>query len=121
MVLVDTSVWVCHLKTGHTHLEDLLGRAEVSSHPFIIGELACGQINNRKEILSLLKTLPMAQEATHDEVIRLIEDRRLMACGLGYVDVHLLASALLSASPLWTLDEMLKKAALKLGIGYRNA
>lgn len=121
MVLVDTSVWICHLRTGHTHLEDLLGRGEVSSHPFIIGELACGHIHNRKEILSLLKALPMTQEAAHEEVLRLIEDRRLMGCGLGYVDVHLLASALLSASPLWTLDEMLKKAAFKLGIGYRSA
>jgi predicted nucleic acid-binding protein len=121
MVLVDTSVWVNHLRTGHTHLEGLLSRGEVSSHPFIIGELACGQINNRKEILSLLKALPMAQEATHEEVLRLIEERRLMGCGLGYVDIHLLASALLNSAPLWTLDDMLKKTALKLGIGYRSA
>jgi predicted nucleic acid-binding protein len=121
MVLVDTSVWVSHLRTGHTHLEGLLSRGEVSSHPFIIGELACGQINNRKEILSLLKALPMAQEATYEEVLRLVEDRKLMGCGLGYIDVHLLASSLLNSVPLWTLDEMLKKAALKLGIGYRSA
>jgi hypothetical protein len=117
----DTSVWVCQLKTGHLHLEDLLGRGAVSSHPFIIGELACGQINNRKEILSLPKALPLAQKATHVEVLRLIEDRRLVGCGLGYVDVHLLASSLLSSVPLWTFDEMLKKAALQLGIGYRSA
>ena len=77
---------------------------QIISHPFIIGELACGNLTNRLEILSLLKALPEAATATHDEVLRFIEDHRLMGLGLGYVDVHLLAAARLTGVPLWTDD-----------------
>jgi predicted nucleic acid-binding protein len=120
VVLVDTSLWVLHLRSGHPHLEELLARGEVVTHPFVIGELACGKLKNRGEILALLEAIPQATMATHEEVLGLIEDRKLMGCGLGYVDVHLLASAFLTPLRLWTNDQRLKSAAFKLGVGYAN-
>ena len=114
MVLVDTSVWVAHLRSGNVGLEALLNEGHVLSHPFIIGELACGNINNRCEVLSLLQKLPMAVRAEHDEVMELIETRSLMGKGLGYTDMHLLASAVLTGVPLWTLDLKLDEVASKL-------
>jgi hypothetical protein len=118
MVLVDTAIWVLHLKKGDADLKALLEDGEVLCHPFIIGELACGNLKNRGEILSLLKALPQAKVAGHDEVMEFIEIHSLAGAGLGYVDVHLLASALLSKSTLWTTDRSLSAAAKKLGIGY---
>ena len=118
MVLVDTSVWVTHLRRGNTGLEIPLNEGHVVCHPFIVGELACGNLKNRSEILSLLQTLPMATLAEHEEVMRFIENYRLMGKGLGYIDTHLLASAILSRVPLWTLDKRLKQASLKLGLAY---
>lgn len=118
MVLVDTSVWVEHFRGRVVRLQELLDRGEVMAHPFIIGELACGQLANRHEILELLQELPQAESATHDEVLGLIEHQKLMGCGLGYVDVHLLASALLSSCLIWTRDAGLIKAAARLGLVY---
>ena len=118
MVLVDTAIWVSHLKEGDAGLKSLLEDGEVLCHPFIIGELACGNLKNRAEILSLLEALPQAKPAGHDEVMEFIEIHNLAGTGLGYVDVHLLASALLSRSPLWTADRSLGAAAKKLGIEY---
>lgn len=117
MVLVDTSVWVSHLRRGSGRLQSLLDSGAVVCHPFIIGELACGQLKNREEILALLQALPGAVQAEHDEVLRLIEDEKLMGTGLGYIDVHLLAAALLTGASLWTLDKGLSAAAAKLGVG----
>ncbi len=97
----------------------LLEAGEVVSHPFIIGELACGYLTNRLEILSLLRALPEAAMATHDEVLRFIEDQRLTGLGLGYVDVHILAAARLTGVPLWTDDRRLKDAAVRLQVDYR--
>jgi len=119
MILVDTSIWVSHFQYGNPRLETLLLNGEVACHSFIIGELACGNLKNRQEILSLLKALPAAMKAEHNEVLHFIEQHQLMGMGLGYVDVHLLASALLSKIPLWTKDKGLKKAALKLNISYK--
>jgi len=116
MVLVDTSVWVDHLRSGNARLASLLDQGEVVCHPSVIGELACGNLPNREEMLSLLKDLPQAVVAGHDEVMRFIESDRLMKAGLGYIDVHLLASARLSAASLWTLDLPLRKAARKLEV-----
>jgi hypothetical protein len=116
MVLVDSSVWVSHLRAGNSALEMLLNDGRVACHPFIIGELACGNLANRTEILSLLQSLPMAKQAEHEEVLQFIESNRLMGEGIGYVDVHLLASAVLTAIPFWTLDKKLRRVALKLGI-----
>jgi hypothetical protein len=118
MVLVDTAIWVLHLKKGDADLKALLEDGEVLCHPFIIGELACGNLKNRDEILSLLKALPQAKVAGHDEVMEFIEIHSLAGAGLGYVDVHLLASVLLSKSTLWTADRSLSAVAKKLGIGY---
>ncbi len=121
MVLVDTSVWVSHLQSGNDRLRGLLEEGKVISHPYIIGELACGNLNNRQEILSLLQTLPAAVLAAHVEVLLFIEEQRLAGLGLGYVDVHLLASARLSGAPLWTNDKRLKAAASRLRVCFENA
>jgi len=114
MILVDTSVWVEHLRSGTIGLETLLIDGQVCCHPFIIGELACGNLKNRGEILALLQNLPMASCAEDDEVIQFINDHQLMGKGLGYIDIHLLMSSLLSRIPLWTLDKRLHEAAQSL-------
>lgn len=88
-------------------------------HPFIIGELACGNLKNRNEILSLLRSLPLAPTIEFDEFIFFIERNRLMGTGIGFVDVHLLASAKLIEIPLWTADKRLKSAATKLYLAYK--
>lgn len=118
MVLVDTSVWVDHLRRGRVGLDIPLGEGQVLCHPFIVGELACGNLRNRSDILSLLRTLPAARTAEEDEVLQFIEKYRLMGKGLGYIDVHLLASSLLSHAPLWSFDKRLGDAAAMLGIRY---
>jgi len=118
MILADTSVWIAHFRQGHPELMKRLEEGEVACHPFIVGELACGNLKNRREILSLLRDLPRVAPTTDEEILRFIEDRRMMGKGLGYIDMHLLASALLSNTPLWTLDQKLQEAARELGIGY---
>ena len=118
MVLVDTSIWVTHLREGNARLKTLLTNGEVVCHPFIIGELACGNIKNRTEILSSLHALPTAAVAKHEEVLHVIESHHLMARGLGFIDVHLLASALLTRVPLWTADKHLRAASTDLNITY---
>jgi len=118
MVLVDTSVWVAHLRHGQIGLEALLNEGHVVCHPFIIGELACGNLKNRSEILSLIQALPLATPGEHEEVMQFIENYSLVGKGLGYIDMHLLASAILSRVQLWTLDKKLKQVSLKLGLAY---
>ncbi len=118
MVLVDTSIWISHLRQGEDRLAGLLDKGLVCCHPFVIGELACGNIRNRTEILSLLQALPSAETADHEEVLTFIRNNDLMGRGLGYVDVHLLGSALLSDVVLWTADSRLAKAASALGVCY---
>jgi len=88
----------------------------VVCHPFIIGELACGNITNMSEILLLLHSLPMVDQAEHEEVLQFVESNDLMGRGLGYIDVHLLASAVLFGVPIWTFDRKLRTASLKLGV-----
>lgn len=118
MVLVDTSVWVSHFRHGIGRLEDLLNNGSVACHPFIIGELACGNLKNRNEILSLLQLLPMAVSADYEEVLQFIEGNALMGKGLGYIDAHLLASAVLTDIPIWTLDKKLRLISSEMGIGF---
>ncbi len=116
MVLVDTSVWVEHFRHGNIGLETLLNDGQVICHPFIVGELACGNLKNRAQILSLLTTLPTAHLAEHEEVMHFIEKYRLMGKGLGYIDAHLLSSAMLTNVSLWTLDKSLDRVSAARGI-----
>ncbi len=111
MILVDTSIWVDHLRKEDEELKNLLNEGLVLSHPFVIGELACGHLQNRDEILSLLEALPKSRVASHEEVLLFVSERKLYGKGLGWVDVHLLAGALLSHSSLWTKDRTLASVA----------
>lgn len=117
MVLADTSVWVDHFRRGSPRLSALLDLGEVLCHPFVIGELACGDLRRRAEPLALLQALPSAQRATDEEVLAFIERHRLHGRGLGLVDMHLLASCALARALLWTADRRLRKAADDLGLG----
>jgi predicted nucleic acid-binding protein len=116
MVLVDTSVWVAHFRKPQRALVDLLIEGLVLGHPFVMGELACGNMNKRASVLADFAALPTATRASDVEVMRLVEDRGLSGRGLGWVDVHLLASALMSHCRLWTLDKRLGAAAGELGL-----
>lgn len=119
MILVDTSVWIDHLHKSVPALAEALEGEDVLTHPFVIGELACGDVRNRREVLDLLAALPLAAVATDGEALALIEDRRLMGKGLGYIDVHLLASAMLNESTqLWTTDKRLQTVAAQLRIAF---
>lgn len=118
MVLVDTSVWINHLRKGDIQFEELLLNGEIVCHPFVIGELACGNIKNRYEILTLLQSLPETPTIDLAEYLYFIEQNHLSGIGIGFVDVHLLASAKLSGIPLWTNDKRLKETALKLKVVY---
>lgn len=116
MILVDTSVWVDHLRGGLPRLATLLQEGEVLIHPLVIGELACGNLCNRQQVLELLQGLPAAIVACDSEVLLLIERDQLMGRGIGYVDAHLLASARLSHCLLWSLDRRLAAVAQERGL-----
>jgi len=120
MVLVDTSVWISHLRDGNAELANLLNDGRVVCHPLIVGELACGNLKDRADILAFLQLLPMSIEAEHEEVLSLIENNRLMGKGMGYVDVHLMTSAVLTGVSVWTLDKQLAQAADGLHIKYQK-
>jgi predicted nucleic acid-binding protein len=119
MVIVDTSIWVTHLRRGSRQLEKLLMDAEVMCHPFIIAELACGNLKNRNEIISLLQSLPMAPTIEFDEFLFFIDRYHLMGKGVGFVDVHLLASARLTGIQLWTADKRLRSATDQLQLTFK--
>ena len=116
MLLVDTSVWIDHFRQGVPLLGDLLSAGEVATHPFVIGELACGNLKNRREIIALLSSLPPVKLASHSEALHLVEVQSLSGTGIGWVDVHLLSAALLNRVPLWTRDRKLHAVAKALGI-----
>ena len=116
MILVDTSVWIDHLRRGSPRLVQLLEAEQVLCHPFIVGGLACGNLRHRAEVISLLSKLPVATIATHQEALTFLEGRRLKGRGLGYVDLHLLASSSLDGVALWTLDKPLAQIATSLGL-----
>jgi len=112
MVLVDTSIWVDHLRRADSQLVELLQRRAVLTHPFVIGEIACGSLSDRAAILELLQDLPAAVVADADEVLAFIERHALHGKGIGYVDIHLLASAALTpGATIWTRDKRLGAAA----------
>lgn len=115
-MLVDTSVWVQHFRYGESCLARLLTEGQPFCHPFIIGELACGYLKQRAEILHRLTHLSQLPEAAHYEVLRLVEAHSLMGSGIGWVDAHLLASSLIAATPIWTLDKKLRACARRLGV-----
>ena len=115
MTLVDTSVWVDHLRREGHPLAALLTEDLVLCHPFVVGELACGSLSHRDRFLGLLGALPRARVADHEEVLQLVRVRRIHGRGLGWIDVHLLASALLEGCALWTMDKRLAAAAAELG------
>ncbi|MEA2343172.1 MAG: hypothetical protein QOF63_1341 [Thermoanaerobaculia bacterium] len=122
MILVDTSVWIDHLNSAIAALVDALEAEDVLLHPFIIGELACGEIRRRREVLDLLGTLPSSVVATEEEVLHFIESHRLMGKGIGYIDAHLLASVTLTrGSTLWSRDKRLAAIAARLRIGFVSA
>ncbi len=118
LVLADTSIWVTHFRDGNKHLTQLLEQGLVACHPYIVGELACGSLKNRGEIIQLLEALPKVDILEHFEIMEFIETRKLMSIGIGYVDTHLLGSSLLSNTPLWTYDKSLIKAAKSLDTSY---
>jgi len=114
MTLVDTSVWVDHLRNGNAELQELLRQGDVIVHPFVIGELACRNLHNRAQVLTLLQQLPQARISTDSEVLQFLELRKLWGRGIGWVDVHLLALAVLSHAKLWTLDKRLHELVSEL-------
>lgn len=119
MILVDSSVWVDHLRVGKPQLVELLNTGRVWVHPFVIGELACSNLKQRDTILSLLQNLPSAPSATDAEVLFFIEHHRLMGKGIGYVDAHLLAAVFLMGSgKLWTRDKRLNELAVAMRLAY---
>ena len=117
MILVDTSIWIDHLRQGDPTLAGLLNADQVYMHPFIIGEIALGKLPRRASLLRDLMDLPMAAPATPDEVLSFIEGERLHGLGIGYVDAHLLAATRLSPdAALWTRDRRLGGIATRLGL-----
>lgn len=117
MILVDTSVWVDHLRTGSQALSDLLGAGQVLAHSFVTGELALGRLRQRETVLGALADLPQASVATDTEVLHFIAAHALFGQGVGYVDIHLLAATRLTAGArLWTHDRRLHEMAARLGL-----
>ncbi len=124
MILVDTSVWIDHLRSRDPHLGRLLRREQVLGHSFVLGEIALGSLQNRHDVINALQNLPQASIATDAEVLAVIERNTLFGTGIGYVDAHLLCSIALSSSytrqgtQLWTRDKRLAALALKLDLAY---
>jgi len=120
VILVDTSVWVDHLRSGDSRLAAALEAGRVLTHPFVVGELACGNLRNRREVLALLAELPPAPLSVQTETLAFLEAHALMGRGIGFVDVHLLASTALASARLWTRDRRLAAVADALGLGHEE-
>jgi predicted nucleic acid-binding protein len=118
MILADTSVWVAHFRESVPLLQEVLVNNRVVMHPWVIGELACGTLPRRPQVLRWLRRIPAAEVAHDAEVFTLIEDKRLWGTGIGWVDAQLLASALITECEVWTRDERLQGAAKKLGVAF---
>lgn len=117
MIVVDTSVWIDHLRTSDAALSRLLEAGQVLVHPFVIGELALGNLKNRSAVIGLLQELPRTPVATDEEVLQFIDRQGLFGLGIGYIDAHLLAATKLTAgSVLWTRDKRLQAVASRLGL-----
>lgn len=120
MVLIDTSVWINHFHKSNSSLVDLLLENRVQIHPMVVGELACGSLRQRHEILPLLQMLPLAEPVSNAELLHFIESRQLFGQGIGWIDANLLASCVLSQSVLWTSDKSLLKCAQTLEVSHRQ-
>lgn len=118
MILVDSSIWVDHLRRRHSGLARLLDQGLVLIHPFVVGEIALGLLKNRAEILALLAELPSAPLVRHEDALAVVERRGLAGAGIGWVDAHLLASALVGNVPLWTRDRRLETVARGIGASW---
>lgn len=119
MILADTSIWVNHLRGGNNCLKDYLEEGHILVHPFIIGELACGNLKNRVAILTMMGNLPGSVTASDEEVMEFINTRSLFGRGIGYIDMHLLAATALTRDTLlWTADKRLEKVAMQESLGY---
>jgi predicted nucleic acid-binding protein len=116
MILADTSVWIDYFRAGLPELAERLRRSIVVMHPFVVGELACGNFSNRDAIFELLRQLRSVTVAEHDEVMSFIRARELYGRGIGYVDAHLLAAAVIEGCQLWTRDQRLDALAATLGV-----
>ena len=121
MILVDTTVWVDHLRNPEVGLSNLLDANNVFMHPMVIGELACGYLKNRKQVLENWRSLPTISELSHDQVISLIDAHNLMGRGIGFIDMHLLCSVLnYPGSQLWTRDKKLNPVANEFNIAFEK-
>ena len=121
MILLDTSVWVDHLRRGDSLVVKVLESGQVAVHSFVIGELACGNLKARARVVDLLQALPRLAMATDDEVLYFIERHKLMGRGIGYVDAHLLAASAIGGSLLWTRDKRLRAIATDIEVAYLEA
>ncbi|MDN4573985.1 VapC toxin family PIN domain ribonuclease [Pandoraea cepalis] len=120
MILVDTSVWIDHLRAGDATLVRLLETGRVLAHPYVIGELALGSLKNRDVVISTLRDLPRVAVATDDEVLRFIGEQALFGLGIGYVDAHLLAATRLTpGAAIWTRDKRLAATAERLSLAAK--
>lgn len=120
MVLVDSSIWIDHFRRSNANLVELLNGTFVLMHPHVLGELACGNLKDRRQILNAFHALPSAKTASHREVMQMVEQRKLWGNGIGWVDANLLASALLEGSRLWTRDERLNRLCEDAGIAFKT-
>ena len=116
MILVDTSVWIDHLRNSNLQLVGLLESEQVKMHPWVVGELACGNLANRRQLLLLLRSIPKSPVASEDEVLFFIEKHGVAGRGIGYLDMHLLAGAAIGSLKLWTRDRRLFEVARQLGL-----
>lgn len=117
-MIVDTSVWIDFLRGNAASLASAVDSRTLLVHPFVVGELACGSIRGRDAFLASLQLLPTAAVASHDDVFQLVSRRRLWGRGLSWIDAHLLCSALLSGTSIWTLDRALREACAELGVEH---
>jgi predicted nucleic acid-binding protein len=118
-MLVDTSVWVSHFRQHEPALAALLEQGEIECHPFIIGELMCGNLRRRREILGLLRDLPQLPVIEHEEALAFVDRHQLMGSGVGWIDVHLLVAAFLAGTPAWSHDRRFNSVARRLGLSHR--
>lgn len=119
MILADTSVWIDHLRASDAHLSTLLSQANVAMHPKVLGELACGNLQDRQTLIALWRNLPQLAAVTNAEALYFLDQNRLWGRGIGYIDLHLLAAVALSAQArLWTRDKRLRRTAHQIGLAY---